>query len=101
MTLPIVIVINPQLRPDKIDIKVGPIFCNLPPKPPLHQLPDQRTIVTIADPYLILFISFNILLSIHLTKNTITPLHFKYQLSVRLYPPLINRILVLIADRSH
>ena len=101
MPLPIEIVINPQLRPYKIDIEVAPIFCNLPPKPPLHQLPDQRTIVAIADPHLILLVSFNLLLPVHLAINTITPLQLKNQLSVRLYPPLVDCVLVLVADRSH
>ena len=101
MLLLLKIVQNPQLRPHKIDVHITPIISDLPPKPPPHQLLDQRAIVPVTNPDLVLLVCLELLLTVHFTVDAVTPLEFEEELSVGLDTTFVDCVLVFVVYGFH
>ena len=77
LVLSLVKVHHPQLCPHKINLTTITIVSHHPPKSTLHQLLNQRTIVSTSNIHLILPIRFELVLPVHLTIQPIRPLQFE------------------------
>lgn len=76
------VVLHLQLSPHEIDLPIVLILHYLPPVTPLHQLANQHAIVAPTNPHLVPLIAAQILQTLHLRIEPITPLHFEQQLTI-------------------
>lgn len=89
------VVLHLQLSPHEIDLPIVLILHYLPPVTPFHQLANQHTVVASTNPHLVSLIAPQILQTLHLRIEPITPLQFKQQLTIRYDSRFVDWVLIL------